>query len=92
MLKQIASVSFFLGMLPSVIWELLSTLQKNDWLYGIDYLIAKHIVKQNNILFISNKVILAFFFNFTNFLYKLSGLDYESSPEKSSLTGHVFRD
>ena len=39
MLKQIASVSFFLGMLPSVIWELLSTLQKNDWLYGIDDLI-----------------------------------------------------
>ena len=31
----------FLGMLPSVIWELLSTLQKNDWFYGIDDLIAK---------------------------------------------------
>ena len=51
MLKKIASVSFFFGMLPSVIWELLSTLQKNDWLYGIDDLIAKHIVKQNNIIY-----------------------------------------
>ena len=62
----------FLGMLPSVIWELLSTLQKYDWLYGIDDLIAKHIFKQNTVLCMINKVILAFFE-----FHKLSGLDYE---------------
>ena len=64
----------FLGMLPSVIWELLSTLQKYDWLYGIDDLIAKHNFKQNTVLCTINRVILAFL-SFRSWLWILASFE-----------------